>query len=158
MALWRRQPAPAPSHAVAAHIAVYPGTSLPGSRAVIYETDATADQSGTIDVLIPGLDGYYDVVVRPTGAISHERSAVSLRPHALKELAFAADEFREGDLDGNDRIDDADLNRLVASYGKVAGHAGFDAAADLDRDGEVSVLDVSAIIRGIGLVGPTPVG
>jgi hypothetical protein len=73
-------------------------------------------------------------------------------------LAFTADEFREGDLDGNDRIDQADLDRLVASYGKSLGDAGFDPAADLDRDGEVSVIDVSAVVRGLGLAGPIPVG
>jgi hypothetical protein len=158
MSLWRAAPPPAPSHAVSAHVSVYLGPSLPGTRVAVYETDATANQSGIIDLLIPGLDGYYDVVVRPTGAISHERSAVSLRPHAVKDLLFTADEFREGDLDGNDRIDQADLDRLVASYGKRAGDDGFDAAADLDRDGEVSILDVSAIVRGLGLVGPIPVG
>ena len=158
MALWRAAPAPAPSHAVATHVEIYPGTSLPGSRTAVFEADVTANQSGIIDMLVPGLDGYYDVVVRPRGAVSHERSAVSLRPHAVKDLAFTADEFREGDLDGNDRIDQADLDRLVASYGKSLGDAGFDPAADLDRDGEVSVIDVSAVVRGLGLAGPIPVG
>lgn len=158
MALWRAASAPAPSHAVVAHVAIYPGTSLPGSRTAVFEAEVTANQSGIIDLLVPGLDGYYDVVVRPRGAVSHERSAVSLRPHAVRDLAFTADEFREGDLDGNDRIDQADLDRLVASYGKVAGDAGFDPVADLDRDGEVSVVDVSAVVRGLGLVGPIPVG
>jgi len=158
MALWRAAPSPAPSHAVVAHVEIYPGPSLPGSRTAVFEADATANQSGIIDLLVPGLDGYYDVVVRPRGAVSHERSAVSLRPHAVRNLAFTADEFREGDLDGNDRIDQADLDRLVASYGKSLGDAGFDAVADLDRDGEVSVVDVSAVVRGLGLVGPIPVG
>ena len=158
MALWRAAPTPSASHAVVTHISIYPGPSLPGSRVAVFDTDATANQSGIIDLLIPGLDGYYDVVVRPFGAISHERSAVSLRPHAVKDLLFTADEFREGDLDGNDRIDLADLDRLVTSYGKKNGDAGFDAAADLDHDGEVSILDVSAIVRGLGLAGPVPVG
>ena len=158
MALWRAAPSPAPSHGVVAHVAIYPGTTLPGSRAAVFETDATANQSGIIDLIIPGLDGYYDVVVRPTGAISHERNAVSLRPHAVRDLLFTADEFREGDLDGNDQIDQADLNRLVAAYGKLSGDAGYDAAADLDHDGEVSILDVSAVVRGLGLIGPIPVG
>ena len=158
MALWRAAPTPAASHAVVAHISIYPGPSLPGSRIAVYDADETANQSGIIDLLITGLDGYYDVVVRPTGAISHERSSVSLRPHSVKDLLFTADEFREGDLDGNDRIDQADLDRLLASYGKSAGDAGFDAAADLDRDGQVSILDVSAIVRGLGLIGPIPVG
>ncbi len=158
MALWRAVPPPASAHAVVAHVAIYPGTSLPGQRTAVYETDATANQSGIIDLVVPGLDGYYDVVVRPTGAISHERSAVSLRPHAAKELLFTADQFREGDVDANDRIDQADLDRVVAAYGKVVGDAGFDAAADLDRDGEVTVLDISATVRGLGLVGPIPVG
>jgi hypothetical protein len=158
MALWRAAPPPGASHAVVAHVAIYPGMSLPGQRTAVFETDATSNQSGIVDLLVSGLDGYYDVVVRPVGAVSHERSAVSLRPHAAKELLFTADEFREGDLDGNDRIDQSDLDRLMASYGKSVRDAGFDRVADLDQDGEVSIIDVSAMVRGLGLVGPVPVG
>ncbi len=158
LALWRASSAPSAAHAVSVHVAIYAGPSLPGSRTPVYEVDATADQGGTVDILVPGLDGYYDVVVRPAGAISHERSAVSLRPHAVKVVAFDGDEFREGDIDRNDRIDQNDLARLVAGYGKVAGETGFDPALDLDRDGEVSVIDFSALVRGLGLAGPVPVG
>lgn len=94
-----------------------------------------------IDVIVPGLDGIYDLVVRPSGALSHELNAVTLRPNAIRTIALDKDRFHDGDADGNDRIDTIDLARLRASYGRTSSDPQFD----------------PAVVRNLGYAGQIPV-
>jgi Dockerin type I domain len=52
-----------------------------------------------------------------------------------------------GDVNGNGVVDCADLAIVKASFGKTAGQAGFDPRADLNKDGVVSVLDLSIVAK-----------
>lgn len=148
---------PAPAYAVPVRVSLYRGPSIPGNRTPVVELNLVSDQTGMVDVIVPGLDGIYDLVVKPSGSLSHELSAVSLRPNAIRAISLDRDRFRDGDADGNDRIDGVDLARLRASYGRTSSDPLFDPAVDFDRDGEVSVLDFSATVRNQGYVGPIPV-
>ena len=148
---------PAPAYAVPVRVSLYRGPSVPGSRTPVVELDLVSDQTGMIDVIVPGLDGVYDLVVKPSGALSHEVSAVSLRPNTIRAVSLDKDRFRDGDADGNDRIDAVDLARLRAAYGRTSSDPLFDPAVDFDRDGEVTVLDFSAVVRNLGYAGPIPV-
>ena len=155
--LTRAVSVPAPAYAVPVRVSLYRGPSVPGSRTPVVELDLVSDQTGMIDVIVPGLDGVYDLVVKPSGALSHEVSAVSLRPNAIRAVSLDNDRFRDGDADGNDRIDAVDLARLRAAYGRTSSDPLFDPAVDFDRDGEVTVLDFSAVVRNLGYAGPIPV-
>ena len=155
--LTRAVSVPAPAYAVPVRVSLYRGPSVPGSRTPVVELDLVSDQTGMIDVIVPGLDGVYDLVVKPSGALSHEVSAVSLRPNAIRAISLDKDRFRDGDADGNDRIDAVDLARLRAAYGQTSSDPLFDPAVDFDRDGEVTVLDFSAVVRNLGYAGPIPV-
>jgi hypothetical protein len=155
--LTRAVSVPAPAYAVPVRVSLYRGPSVPGSRTPVVELDLVSDQTGMIDVIVPGLDGVYDLVVKPSGALSHELSAVSLRPNAIRAVSLDKDRFRDGDADGNDRIDAVDLARLRAAYGRTSSDPLFDPAVDFDRDGEVTVLDFSAVVRNLGYAGPIPV-
>lgn len=155
--LTRAVSVPAPAYAVPVRVSLYRGPSVPGSRTPVVELDLVSDQTGMIDVIVPGLDGVYDLVVKPSGALSHEVSAVSLRPNAIRAVSLDKDRFRDGDADGNDRIDAVDLARLRAAYGRTSSDPLFDPAVDFDRDGEVTVLDFSAVVRNLGYAGPIPV-
>ena len=155
--LTRAVSVPAPAYAVPVRVSLYRGPSVSGSRTPVVELDLVSDQTGMIDVIVPGLDGVYDLVVKPSGALSHEVSAVSLRPNAVRAVSLDKDRFRDGDADGNDRIDAVDLARLRAAYGRTSSDPLFDPAVDFDRDGEVTVLDFSAVVRNLGYAGPIPV-
>ena len=155
--LTRAVSVPAPAYAVPVRVSLYRGPSVPGSRTPVVELDLVSDQTGMIDVIVPGLDGVYDLVVKPSGALSHEVSAVSLRPNAIRAVSLDKVRFRDGDADGNDRIDAVDLARLRAAYGRTSSDPLFDPAVDFDRDGEVTVLDFSAVVRNLGYAGPIPV-
>ena len=62
--------------------------------------------------------------------------------------------FDEGDANGDDVVDATDYALLQASFGRARGEASFDARADFDRDGTVSILDFSLLTRSYSLRGP----
>jgi hypothetical protein len=53
----------------------------------------------------------------------------------------------DGDSDSDGVIGCGDLAIIRASYGRRAGQAGFDARADVNRDGLVNVTDLSFVSR-----------
>jgi VCBS repeat-containing protein len=55
-----------------------------------------------------------------------------------------------GDLNGDGRVDRADLAVVMAAYGSVSGMAEFMAAADMNGDGRVSMLDAIAVRNRMG--------
>jgi hypothetical protein len=99
-----------------------------------------------------GLDGYYDLVVKPNGAVSRERNSVRFFRGIAKSLTMGP--FDEGDADGDDDVDATDLAILIPSYTRFAGHPGYDARADFNRDGTVSLLDFSLLAPTYHLAGP----
>lgn len=123
--------APAPAYAVLVSLALYRGPSVPGTRTPVVELKHVCDQTGMIDGIVVGLDGIY-MVVKPSGALSHESGALSLRPNAIRTIALDKDCIRVGDAGGNDRIDAIDLTRLRASYGQTSSDSQFDPAVYFD--------------------------
>ena len=98
------------------------------------------------------LDGEYDVVVSVRGALPRERDRVSVGPSIAASVDFGT--FEEGDVDFDLDIDRSDVTAFVASFGRRTGDVGFNALADVDRDGVVTVLDFSLLRRGYGHSGP----
>jgi hypothetical protein len=56
---------------------------------------------------------------------------------------------QQGDLNGDGSVGCDDLAILKASFGKKKGQAGFDPRADVNGDGVVNVLDLSAVAKQI---------
>jgi hypothetical protein len=52
-----------------------------------------------------------------------------------------------GDLNGDERVNCADLAVVKASFGKKTGQAGFNAWADINDDGVVNILDLSMVAK-----------
>jgi hypothetical protein len=52
-----------------------------------------------------------------------------------------------GDLNGDTRVDCADLSIVSDSYGKSSGQSGFDLRADVNGDGVVDMLDLAAVSK-----------
>src|SRR5512134_1500392 len=61
-----------------------------------------------------------------------------------------------GDLDGNGSVNPADEALLMARWDAKAGDARYDAAADLDDDGKVSVTDLAILGTTFGVPGADP--
>ncbi|MEP0846654.1 MAG: hypothetical protein HRF50_07500 [Phycisphaerae bacterium] len=56
-----------------------------------------------------------------------------------------------GDLNGDARVDLADLSDLLSPYGACTGDPAYNAAADLDGSGCVSLADLSLLLENFGL-------
>jgi hypothetical protein len=134
-------------------LAIYPNGSLPGSRSPVATVVTRTDSAGAFDVQVVGLASTrYDFVAKPAGALSRELNGISVSRGAAETLAFTA--FGEGDVDGDDDVDGADAAVVLGAFSRAAGESGYDARADLDRDGTVSLLDVSLLARSFGVAGP----
>ena len=72
---------------------------------------------------------------------------------ASDHLLFCADfrpAARSGDFDQDGDVDLADLQRLLAAYGKCSGDAGFDSAVDIDQSGCVDLSDLQFLLGEYG--------
>jgi hypothetical protein len=154
--LRRAAPPPAAAYVVDATLAVYPTGSEAGSRTPIATFVGRTDETGTFAVRVAGgLDGRYDFVAKPAGAISRELNAVNVDRGVAETLSFGT--FAEGDASGDDTVDGTDLALALAAVGRAAGEPGYDPRVDFDRDGAVTLLDFSLLARGYSLTGPVQV-
>jgi hypothetical protein len=85
--------------------------------------------------------GAYDVRVKRSGALSQAASGVAIPPAAGRGLSFGLP--RHGDVNGDDRVDEADLALLKAGFARLAGQAGYQPSADFNADGVVDGQDFS---------------
>ena len=111
------------------------------------------DSNGRFVVDVPSnLNGSYDVLVRVRGVVSRERDRVLLGPSVAAGVDFGTAE--PGDVDFDEDVDLADATPLKAAFGKRSGESGYNALADADGDGVVTLLDVSLFTRAFGRRGP----
>lgn len=80
--------------------------------------------------------GFYSIARDFAGNLELSKGS----PDALTQVASTV----AGDLNGDGRVDCADLALVQASLGKRSGQAGFDPRADLNQDGVVDIRDISA--------------
>jgi hypothetical protein len=62
-------------------------------------------------------------------------------------VAFLSNGSVLGDVNGDGKVDCADVSILKSSFGKSKGQAGFNSAADLNNDGTVNILDLFIVTR-----------
>ncbi len=55
-----------------------------------------------------------------------------------------------GDVNGDGKVDQADLTRIQQSFGKISGDPSFDAASDIDGTGIVNQSDLNIARANIG--------
>ena len=116
---------------------------------------ALTDPSGVFTVTtLPSLL-YPTVCVKGAHALSVYRTDVDLTagPPATP-IPFGV--LREGDTNGDDRVQGADFSLLAAAYGACSGDAAFDARADFDGNGCVDGTDFSLLVTNYWAEGTCP--
>ncbi|GAC1475842.1 MAG: hypothetical protein NVSMB9_29090 [Isosphaeraceae bacterium] len=63
---------------------------------------------------------------------------------------FVVDAFLPGDVNADGTVNDADLQRIKASYASNAGQPSYDPAADLNQDGHVGCFDKALATANLG--------
>jgi len=96
-------------------------------------------------------------VERPAGLVQlsakpahHLRRSVLLTAAPWEAVVL---EFKNGDVNGDNRVDIMDFLRFRLAYGTASGGWGWDAMADLNGDGEVSLVDFLILRRNFGASG-----
>ena len=99
----------------------------------------------------------YDLRVKGLGALSALTARVTIpetRPGPLRPpLAVDFRPLPDGDLNGDNRVDNFDVAALQAAFGRGDGAANFDPAADFNGDGVVDGQDFSRMAANINRVG-----
>ena len=109
--------------------------------------------------VLPEADGRLVVNVPAAGAydVSLASPRFLRRTLAGQRLAGGAASLSasltNGDVDGNNAVDAADLARVVAALGTTAGGPGFDPLCDLDGDGRVGAVNRALVLGSQGRAG-----
>lgn len=134
------------------------GNDLP----LVTFSQVSTDAAGTFRVtdIAPSLlpPGVYDVRVASRVALPKLVQNVAI-PHGGNPgdsppiTSISTIELRDGDIDGDNTIDQADLDALKASFARLESESGFNSNADFNGDGVVDVLDFARLAQNFGVLG-----
>jgi hypothetical protein len=68
-------------------------------------------------------------------------------------VSISISSLRDGDIDGNNSVDQADLDALKASFGRLDSESVFNTNADFNGDSAVDVLDFTRLAQSFGSSG-----
>jgi hypothetical protein len=146
-----QRPVGAASPSLPVRIWVYRAGADPSSAAALYAESATTMGDGgaafDLGTLQPGL---YDLYVKGDHTLSRAVAGYSLAD-GDNRVDFGM--LREGDVNGDDLVDDADFNLLAQAFGSLKGEPGYLGSADLNGDGIVDISDFSLLAGNHGLEG-----
>ncbi|HVG01146.1 MAG TPA: SpoIID/LytB domain-containing protein [Chloroflexia bacterium] len=124
--------------------------SNPATAAVVASYNGATDRNGVAQY--SGLPaGIYNVHVKGAHSLQSARANIALSTGATLDLDMKMQV--EGDVNGDNCVTVDDFSYLQARLGTHRNAGGFDPAADLNNDGEVSVTDVSLLRSGFDLCG-----
>jgi hypothetical protein len=80
--------------------------------------------------------GFYSIATDNAGNVENPKTAAEAATHVPQ---------MPGDVNGDGKINCADIALVKAAFGTRAGHPGFNPSADVNQDGVVNVLDLAII-------------
>lgn len=141
-----RQPAPNDSWVQPLTLSL----SDPASASIIGKYRSTTDRNGV--AFFQGLpEGTYNVHVKGPHSLQSARASILLSNNVTAEADMKAQV--EGDVDGDNCVTVADFSVVQAMLGANKNTPGFNPAADLNSDGEVTLSDVSLLRSGFDMCG-----
>jgi hypothetical protein len=122
----------------------------------VYSFNLTTSQSGSTAIAqCPNiLPGDYDITAVSEHTLLNVKLNVSV---ALPITDVYLDTLLEGNINNDDRINIQDFGILTATYGKQVNDPGYNAMADLDRNGLVNIQDVGLISANYNRISPVEV-
>ena len=124
--------------------------STPGTAAVVASYQGATDRNGVAQY--SGLPaGIYNLHVKGPHSLQSARASISLSAGTSIDLDMKMQV--EGDVNGDNCVTIDDFAYLQARLGTHRGTETFDATADLNNDGEVSMSDVSLLRSGFDRCG-----
>jgi hypothetical protein len=143
---WQGQPAGAAGRSESLWVWFYP-PAVPGrATPAVTPATVTTQPDGTFALEAPHAESY-DIVVRGQTSLRNRRPGVSVGSDD-PQRCFGM--LLEGDSNGDGVVSAADAELLRQAFSSTAGTGGFDARADLNRDGIVDVLDFSLLALNAG--------
>jgi len=134
----------------------YEAGSTEGSRLSLSQTEEITDQYGRFVADVPTvLNGTYDIVVRVRGFLWREYDRIAVGANVAAGVDFGT--LEPGDIDYDGDIDAHDVQLFVAAFGSRSGESGYNAYADADGDGVITLLDFSLLRSSYGRSSPTTV-
>ncbi|HET6313434.1 MAG TPA: SpoIID/LytB domain-containing protein, partial [Chloroflexia bacterium] len=124
--------------------------SDPASASIVGKYQSTTDRNGV--AFFQGLpEGTYNVHVKGPHSLQSARASILLSNNTTAEADMKAQ--IEGDVDGDNCVTVADFSVVQAMLGANENSSGFNPAADLNSDGEVTLSDVSLLRSGFDMCG-----
>ncbi|HEX9990273.1 MAG TPA: SpoIID/LytB domain-containing protein [Chloroflexia bacterium] len=124
--------------------------SDPASASIVGKYQSTTDHNGV--AFFQGLPvGTYNVHVKGPHSLQSARASIVLSNNTTAEADMKAQ--IEGDVDGDNCVTVADFSVVQAMLGANKNTPGFNSAADLNNDGEVTLSDVSLLRSGFDMCG-----
>jgi hypothetical protein len=122
-------------------------------------TRVVADATGAFritDIALPLLPaGTYDLRIKSPRTLTSLASGVTMpspgdAASSPPVVSISISSLRDGDIDGNNSIDQTDLNALKASFGRLESEPIFNTNTDFNGDGVVDVLDFARLAQNFG--------
>ncbi len=124
--------------------------SVPGNPTIVGMYAGSTDRNGV--AIFSGLpEGTYDVHVKGLHTLQSARASVELLPNQSVDVDMKAQV--EGDLNGDNCVSVDDFAIVQAMVGTNRDTPGWNPAADLNNDGQVSATDVSLLRSGFDKCG-----
>jgi subtilisin family serine protease len=143
--------------------AVVDGRAVSGHVRAWYPGDRSQALASIPVTLAPGQDPNQVVLSAlgnlPEGTFDLELSVAPYLRKRVRNVNTAQPisglrwDLTPGDANGNGEVDILDYIRLCTSFGSEVGMEGFDDAADMDRDGLITILDYLILSSNYGLSG-----
>jgi len=122
---------------------------LPGSSSIYATKTVTLDSNGLFSAAIDLKDGNYDITVRSPHFLQKRFANIA----AATNVSLGTMALINGDVNGDNRVDNADQTALTAAFRSTSAKANWNPNADLNGDGQVSASDQAILSKNFGKVG-----
>ena len=123
----------------------------PGSTTLEHTYNVSIYTSGQF-LLEGAATGSFDIYLKVNGYLKKSIGTQTIT--ANNQFSFGA--ITPGELTGDNQVNLLDFSVLGGAFGKTPGQSGYNALADINCDGNITVIDISIMSPLFGLTGDNP--